>query len=154
MKLLPSPASMKKLILFIFITGLLFLISCSGSRDSTNTGKFNIEYYSEGGFTGGAAGIYIDSSGTANLWEKNLNGHRKINKSFKIKDEKFSRIYNLLKEPVVFLYKNNFRGNYTTYLIIHLNDKETNISFNKYEIPENMPEPLKKLVYELNTISQ
>ena len=71
----------------------------------------------------------------------------------KIDDEKLDRICNLLKDPAVFSYENNFKGNYTTHLIIRLNNKETNISFNKSDLPEDMPKAIKDLLSELNNIN-
>ncbi len=153
MKLLPITIPMKKIFLLIIIPGLLFLISCSGEQYCTNTEILNIEYYSEGGFTGGATGVTIDSAGNANFWNKNLNSPRKNTKVIKIKDEKLERICSLLNDSTVFSYKNNFQGNYTSYLIIRLNDKENSISFNKSDLPEDMPEALKKLLTELNNIN-
>ena len=145
--------SMGKIFLLILISGIGCFISCSRSLYCTDSENLYIEYFSEGGFTGGAAGLTIDSTGTANLWEKNLNGNRKNTKVIKIDDEKLDRICNLLKDPAVFSYENNFKGNYTTHLIIRLNNKETNISFNKSDLPEDMPKAIKDLLSELNNIN-
>jgi hypothetical protein len=153
MKLLHIIISMEKIFLFILISGIGYFISCSRSLYCTDTEYIYIEYYSEGGFTGGAAGVTIDSSGTANFWEKNLNSQRKNIKVVKIEDEKLDRICNLLKDSAVFSYKNNFKGNYTTYLIIRLNGQDASISFNKSELPEDMPKAIKELLSELNNIN-
>lgn len=141
-----------KLSPFLLLFGMPFLISCSTCVYCTDDEKLDLQYYSEGGFTGGASGVSIDSTGTANFWTKNLNGEKTITRTIKVKKEKLDKICSLLEKPDIFTYKNNFVGNYTTYLIIKLNGKENSISFNKSELPENMPEALKLLVSELNSI--
>lgn len=136
----------------ILIVEIPFLISCSTCIYCTKGERLNIQYYFQGGITGAATGVSIDSSGTANFWNQYLNTDRKISKTIKVDKNKLKEICKLLEIPEVLTYKNNFVGNYTTYLIIKLGDKENMISFNKSELPDNMPEPLRLLISKLNII--
>jgi hypothetical protein len=154
MKLSSILVLIKKIFYLILIIGLTGLISCSDSLYCTNSEKLNIEYYSEGGFTGGSTGLTIDSTGTVFFWEKNLNTPRKITKTFKVKDKILSSICTTIKNPSVFTYKNNSKGNYTTYLTIHLNSQISSISFNKSDLPVDMPDAIKGLLSDLNNINQ
>lgn len=128
------------------------IVSCSGSTYCTDEEKLGLEYYSQGGVTGGSSGISIDSTGTANFWNQNLNAERIITKTIKLKSENLNEICKLLEKPEVFTYKNNFTGNYTTYLIIKSGVKENKISFNKSDLPLDMPIVVKQLIKLLNNI--
>jgi hypothetical protein len=141
-----------KILLIGLIPGLPFLLSCSNCLYCSDSEVLNIEYYSEGGFTGGGSGITIDSSGIVSFWTKNLVTERIINKTLKLKEENIEKICSLLKDPKIYSYKNNFLGNYTTYLDIELGEKNNRISFNKSDLPDDIPEVIKTLISELNSI--
>lgn len=136
----------------ILLIGIPFLISCSACTYCTDEQRLDIQYYSQGGVTGGSSGLSIDSSGTASFWNQNLNSERKITKTIKVDKDKLKGICKLLENSEVFTYKNDFVGNYTTYLIVRFGAKENKISFNKSELPTDMPEGLKHLISKLNTI--
>lgn len=139
-------------ILFLLFFGLLYFNSCSNSNLCTTTGNLNIEYYSSGGITGGSSGITIDSLGNATFWKQIPGSKREISKVVKIEDEQIEKICNTLNDSTIFAYQKDFTGNYTTYLNINLNDKENNISFNKSDLPEDMPQAYRLLIKELNNI--
>ena len=146
--------SVKKIFLFILAAVSIYFISCSSSQNCMNNEEINLEYYSEGGFTGGASGITIDSTGNANFWKKNLNSPKENTGSVKLSDEQVKNICSLLKNSDVLSYKSNFSGNYTTYLVLNIKGEENKISFNKSNLPDDMPDSLKELIKELNNIKQ
>ncbi len=138
-------------LIFLFL-GLIFLYSCADSNLCTKTGKLNIEYYSSGGITGGSQGLTIDSLGNATFWKQIPGSKRETSKVVKVEDEQLEKICNTLNDSTIFGYQKDFTGNYTTYLNINLNDKENNISFNKSDLPEDMPPAYRILIKELNNI--
>ncbi|MHB8580305.1 MAG: hypothetical protein ACYDA4_10675 [Ignavibacteriaceae bacterium] len=128
--------------------------SCSQTYSSLTNINFRIDFYSGGGFTGVESGITISSQGWAKYWKKNLNSLRQTTDSVAIPSDKMVRITNLMTNPKIFSYDNNYSGNYTTYLVLTQDIQFNQISFNESELPSNMPDVIKDLISEIKTINK
>ncbi len=138
------------LLLILFFAAAL--TGCSSSKNCTPEENFQIDFYSSGGFTSITNGITIDCVGLVKSWQVN-NGNEKIFRdSLKLEDSTFNAIHRLLNDNAWLTYKNDFRGNVTTYLHIKLKNQTNEISFNSFDLPLNMPASLTELITIIKSI--
>ncbi len=138
--------------LFAGILILLLTAQCSSVKNIEAGKNYLISYSSGGGFTGIFSGFYLNENGIVKFWHKQLNSTPVVDDSINVQPEQKEKIRELISEPEIFTYKSEFIGNYTTYLSITCGDKTNNLSFNKLNLPKDMPASLHALINELNKI--
>jgi len=59
-----------------------------------------------------------------------------------------------MKDSSLFSYKNNYRENFVGFLQIEKGNRQNEISFDYFILPEDMPESMKKLIALIEGISK
>jgi hypothetical protein len=112
---------------------------------------YSIEYSSFGGFTGMNTGLTINCSGHVTFWEKMPSADsRTVKDSLELSDEQIDTFNKLIKNEELLDYKSDYTGNYTTTLLININERTNKISFNKSEPQKDFPVSVKNLIDEIN----
>jgi len=142
---------------FLKVSGLLvfvmFGISCSFMSTSPETINYHIDYSSGGGFTGIESGMTIRSDGTVKYWQKKINSSPTITDSTVLNSTQRKTFNKLMQSKELFDYKNDYKGNYSTFVTFSNDSSINTFSFNPSNIPKEMPDVIKNILTELHNIS-
>ncbi len=131
---------------------LLLTAHCSTADKCSDGNDYTISYSSGGGFTGIVSGLMIYCSGTVKFWQKRLNSTPVVVDSVELDANQLKKFDDIVSNPEIFIYKNDYRGNYTSYLSVIAGDKSNGFSFNNSDLPGDMPASVKKLLEAINNI--
>ncbi len=144
---------MRQNILFLAVLFLgASIVSCSGSGGLLKDNKIFLNYSSGGGFSGQINGITVDSSGTANIWQKNGTQEKVIKKTFKLDDKKIDNMVKALSDSTIYNFHVNQTANMTTHLLIRFNGLSNEISYDSSNPPGDMPSAISKIIQEIKDI--
>ncbi len=143
-------------VIIILIIIVLFLLStsCSLTNTCSKNDNYKIDYYSGGGFTGIESGVTINCNGEVRFWERKPNTNSTTIDSLRLNDKQIIEFNKMLENPELFVYKNIFRGNYTTHLILMSDEKSNNVSFNISDPTTNMPKAFSDLITAIKQIKK
>lgn len=143
----------RNIFLFVLFSILIFTNACSSVERCAKDSVYSIDYSSSGGFTGMTTGLTINCSGHVTFWEKMPNADsRTVKDSLELSDAQIDAFNKIMKSEELLNYKSDFSGNYTTTLLININERTNKISFNKSEPPKDFPSSVKNLIDEINKI--
>ena len=143
---------MKYKLLTIFLTSL-YLISCSSSSDVAHKDNFKIDYFTSGGIAGRSSGFTIYANGKVHFWDGATAANRLISDSTQVEDDLLNKISDILQDSTILSYNYRVKGNLTSILRINSNESMNSISFSGTTPPQEFPDHLKNLIYELNKVS-
>lgn len=138
----------------LILISFRFFISCASSSTFFQNNNYKIEYFSGGGFTGIESGVTINSDGIVKFWDRKPNSIPIIKDSLKLDDEQIKVFDQIMKNPKLFSYKNNYIGNYTTHLILTVKKNSNDVSFNPSDPPTNMPTIFSDLIAAIKKIKK
>ncbi|RPI04819.1 MAG: hypothetical protein EHM64_08680 [Ignavibacteriae bacterium] len=133
---------------FIFLFGA----SCSTIRSSSEIYNYKIVYSSGGGYTGSESGMTIGGSRYVKYWERTLMSSPRITDSTELTSMQLHTFTDLMKSKEIFIYKNDYKGNFTARLLFVKNGMNNTISFNPSGLPNDMPEVIKTILVEIQNI--
>ncbi len=142
--------------LFLKIIGIFsiscFGFSCSSISNYSAKNNYHIEYSLGGGFTGTESGITFGYGSFVKYWERKLNSSPIITDSTELTSTQLNALNKFMKNKEIYIYKNDYKGNYTARLTF-INDGLSNtFSFNPSEFPKDMPETIKNIITEIQNI--
>jgi hypothetical protein len=144
---------MRQLLKILLLSILIFpFISCSSTSQSVKDEGYRIDYYTGGGVTGIESGLTIFNGGQVIFWDKLLNKSRHTTDSLMLSDEQIVKIDSIIKSPELFTYSHKYTGNYTAHLVIIKDIQLNQISYNGAEIPAEMPDSIKDLISEIQSL--
>lgn len=141
-------------IAFAMMTLFLFPASCTSIDSCSQNGEYRIDYFTSGGFTALETGVTIKCDGSVVFWNKMPNSSRNVTDSLKLSDSQIRVFDTLMKNPEAFTYTNKYPENYTTNLILLKGDNFNKISFNGSDIPADLPDSIKDLIREVQSINK